>query len=882
MVAPYAAVYERDESGYINTEQSINVFIASEAPCGPVGTRLIPNSKTFYKKYTPDGAYKSGYPVAFLNAQAVFDINSPIYFTRVVPEDALYGGAVVTIGNQVPSYSLLAGLSSPDAFVFADPLDNATKEKASILCKADVNGNLGGTYFYLPNEQEFVYMKNTARAEVAQITCTEDSAGSLNNTYFILPQQNYYVWFNVDSTGTDPGTSALTLLGKTGIEVALSANTTAVGVAATINALLADNADVTSEVNEEVLIITSKKTGVIAHGNSGTSGFSYITITTGVDESKDVELSGLTGYAATISAGASANAVARAVKEAISNSNDFTADFEEVTSEKVTVTCTADTDGSLNSTYFILPQRHYYVWLDVNNAGTDPGTTEEGLEDLTGIKVSLATNATATEVASAISAALAENADVTATTNENILLLTSKKSGVILPGKDGTTGFDYTITEVGDNSNTVIIEAVNPGYMNDIEDGNPATTFVFTTIIQGSTQSGSETLLFYTANPNSLDISFKIYSHQDYPTIATQDNTFVVEVYKDKILETSIVCSRIKDMKDGNGQPLYVETAMEASNYLRCRDNIAIQETEQPASITTPLKVTGGTAGSTVTTGDMINATKEWANKDDFDITLMLTGGWTDPAYTYALDNIAKTRGDCCVINSIPYYVENYADYMEAITNFRRNALNLNTSYTATFSSNLQVYNSNLNKNVYIPSDGHIAGAIINASRNYEIYYPILGFKRGILNNVLDVKRRYTKEEMDALYDIQINPIRFVPGRGIVIWGQKTMQTQSSSLDRLNARLLLCSIKPALQQFLEEQIGELNTDTVRDAVVLKLSGLFDQLVAKQGILAYEVTCDPIDPNDPNKLSVQVRLQITPAIEFVELTITLTPVGVEFS
>ena len=130
MVAPYAAVYERDESGYINTEQSINVFIASEAPCGPVGTRLIPNSKTFYKKYTPDGAYKSGYPVAFLNAQAVFDINSPIYFTRVVPEDALYGGAVVTIGNQVPSYSLLAGLSSPDAFVFADEV-NSTYENIS-------------------------------------------------------------------------------------------------------------------------------------------------------------------------------------------------------------------------------------------------------------------------------------------------------------------------------------------------------------------------------------------------------------------------------------------------------------------------------------------------------------------------------------------------------------------------------------------------------------------------------------------------------------------------------------------------------------------------------------------------------------------------------
>ena len=751
MVAPYAAVYERDESGYINSEQSINVFIASEAPCGPVGTRLVPNSKTFYKKYTPDGVYKSGYPVAFLNAQAIFDINAPVYFTRVVPEDALYGGAVVTIGNQVKPYSLLAGLASPDSFVFAD-----------VLCKADTNGNLGGTYFVLPNGQEFIYIKNTARAEVASIVCTEDSSGSLNSSYFILPKQNYYVWLDVDNTGTDPGLSALTLLNKTGVKVAVSANDSAADIATAIATALADNADVTASAEDGILTITVKVAGAALHGNSGTSGFSYTTTVLGINASEDVEVSGLTGYQATIAPGATSAEVATAVNSAIANSADFTAVIDQ------------------------------------------------------------------------------------------------------------------------ENTSLVIVTAVNAGYMNDVEDGNPATTFVFTTVTQGSSQSGSETLLFYTADPNSLDIAFKIYSHQDHPEKAPQDDTFVVEVYKDNILETSITCSRIKDAKDGNGQPLYVETAMQASNYLRCRDNIAVDETEIPASITTALKVAGGTAGSAVTTGNMINATKEWANKDDFDVTLMLTGGWTDPAYAYALDNIAKTRGDCCVINSIPYYIENYADYMEAISDFRKNRLNLNTSYTATFSSNLQVYNSSLNKNVYIPSDGHIAGAIINASRNYEIYYPILGFKRGILNNVLDVKRRYTKEEMDALYDIQINPIRFIPGRGIVIWGQKTMQTQSSSLDRLNARLLLCSIKPALQEFLEEQIGELNTDTVRDAIILKLSGLFDQLIAKQGILAYEVTCDPLDPNDPNKLSVQVKLQITPAIEFVELTITLTPVGVEFS
>ena len=763
MTAPYAEIYERDESGYINSQQSVNTYLAAWAPCGPVGTRLVANSKEFYKKYTPNGEYKSGYPVAFLNAQAVFDINESIYFNRVVPEDALYGGAVVTVGNAKPSFSLTAGLATPESFVFAEAVNTATNEQVSVLCKADLAGSLGGTYFLLPGSTEFIYIKNNARAEVATIVAVADAQGSLNSTYFLLPKQNFYVWFNVDSSGTDPAATAMTLTGKTGIEVAIVANATAEVVAAAINTALANNEDVTATVENATVTITCKEAGAIElKGNSGTTGFTYNTTAIGVNASEPVEISDVTGYEAVIDADATAAQVATAINTAVAKSTDFTSAID--------------------------------------------------------------------------------------TANDELVVITAK------------TG----------------------GFLTDAIDGQVPTNFVFNTVVQGATQAGSEVMLFYTADPNALDISFKIYAHQDNPTKAPIPYTFVVAVFKDGVLETEITCSRDPDMKDGYGNPLYVETAMEASAYLRCRDNTAVSADNLPASITTALKVTGGTPGTEVTTGDMIAAVKPWYNKDDFDVTLIMVGGYTDPAYVMELNNLAATRGDCCVINSIPYYVENMSDYLTKIVDYRKNTLNINSSYTATFSSNLQVYNSSLNKNMYIPSDGHIAGAIINASRNYEIFYPILGFKRGILNNVLDVKRRYNREEMDVLYSNQINPIRFVPGRGIVVWGQKTMQAQASSLDRLNARLLLCSIKPQLQQFLEENIGELNTDTVRDGIILKLSGLFDTIKGKQGITAYSVACDPVDPNNPNKLSVQVKLQITPAIEFAELTITLMPAGITFA
>lgn len=761
MVAPYAEIYERDESGYINSEQSINTFLASWAPCGPVGTRQVTNSKEFYKKYTPNGRYDSGYPVAFLNAEAIFDVNSPVYFCRVLPEDALYGGAIVKVGSST-AIPLANGITSPEAYAFAEATSATTAEKISVLCKADVNGSLGGSYFYLPGRTSFVYLQNTARAEIAKVIVNADVNKSLNSTYFIMPGQKYYVWFNVASSGTDPRNSLTSLLSKTGVPIAIAQNATAATVATAIATAFNNHSDFTVSANGSTLTITAKTAGKVAHGNSGTTGFNYLTSTIGVDASNPVAISGKTAIQASIAADATAAQVATAINTALSSTADFT--------------------GAINA----------------------------------------------------------------------------------------------------DNNALLEITAATAGYMLDAQDGEVPTNFVFNTITEGSSQAGSDAMLFYSADPNNLNISFKLYSNQDYPSMAPQPNTFVVEVYRDNILETSITCSRIQNLADDSGNSLYVEDAMLASNYLRCLDNKAVRETESPVSITTAVAISGGTPGSLATTADMTNAVQAWKKKDDFDITLMLTAGYTDPAYVRALEAIAKNRGDCCVINSIPYSVENTGDYLQNIVNYRKNTLNINSSYIATFSSNLQVFNSGLNKTLFIPSDGHIAGAIINASRNYEIFYPILGFKRGVLSNVLDVKHRYDKSEMDALYNAQINPIRFVPGRGIVIWGQKTMQSSSSSLDRLNARLLLCSIKPQLQTFLEDNIGELNTQQTRDKATLTISGLLERIKAKQGILDYEVSCDPLDPNNPYKLVVNARIQITPAIEYVDMTIILTPAGVEFS
>ena len=76
------------------------------------------------------------------------------------------------------------------------------------------------------------------------------------------------------------------------------------------------------------------------------------------------------------------------------------------------------------------------------------------------------------------------------------------------------------------------------------------------------------------------------------------------------------------------------------------------------------------------------------------------------------------------------------------------------------------------------------------------------GFTRGLVDNSTSVGYITPEEEFqavtlsegqrDTLYSNKINPIAFIPNRGLVVFGQKTLSPVASALDRINvARLIV-------------------------------------------------------------------------------------------
>jgi len=294
----------------------------------------------------------------------------------------------------------------------------------------------------------------------------------------------------------------------------------------------------------------------------------------------------------------------------------------------------------------------------------------------------------------------------------------------------------------------------------------------------------------------------------------------------------------------------------------------------------------GGTDGNAVTDSDLLLALDDFSNIDNIPLTIMMDGGWATPAYQIqGINSLCSTRMDCIGLLSVPYSKEASEYYINEIVDYRKNQLNISSSFTALFTSHVSIYDKFNNRSIYVSPDGYIAAIISKTAANYELWYPPAGFRRGMID-VLDVKRRYSDGERDILADNNINPIRFAPGRGIVNWGQRTLLARPSALQGMNVRLMLIVVEPAVKTALEDFIFELNTVATRTTVSAILNSYMTGIKSRNGVYDFSVVCDRTNNTDEDIdnhiLNVWLFVKPTIDIEYIPCTVVITRTGTSFS
>lgn len=434
--------------------------------------------------------------------------------------------------------------------------------------------------------------------------------------------------------------------------------------------------------------------------------------------------------------------------------------------------------------------------------------------------------------------------------------------------------------------------------------GNPQVTGLPAGLPQGPLNfqfSPSDRFLIVAADPGSwanggvLKVRFEsIRSVAGRPEVPDpwSANAFVITVFLNDAQAERWVVSLEPGAVDGNGVSIFLESVLRRSAYIRGHANPGRSGNNVgtlPQSGTgTRYALEGGTS-NTVTTGMMINAIKKLREKDNYPLTLILDGGLADPAYAVELVNLAEFRQDAVAILSVPAEKEMAANYLSEVVNYATTPGSgiggINSSYAALYSPHILVYIADLDEYRYVSPDGYAAGAISRTAANYEIWFPVGGWNRGRLN-VIDILRHYSSGELDLLYQNNINPIKYRRGKGIAIWGQKTLWRIPSALDRLNVRLLLIVIENAIAEALENFLFELNDEFTRRLIRSMIESYMEDIKARRGVYDYLVVCDDSNnsPNDIDNYRLNVDLYVKPtkAIEYIHFRTVITPTGVDFS
>jgi hypothetical protein len=268
-------------------------------------------------------------------------------------------------------------------------------------------------------------------------------------------------------------------------------------------------------------------------------------------------------------------------------------------------------------------------------------------------------------------------------------------------------------------------------------------------------------------------------------------------------------------------------------------------------------------------------------NKDEYDYEILTMPGVTiqngSVATTTAIDTVTE-RGDAIAVIDT-------RDYGSTLSNAVTSAATVDSSYAATYWPWIQLLSAETGKLVWSPASTLIPGVYANNDRLGAEWFAPAGFNRGGVGGAIQAERKLSPAQRDTLYAGKVNPIASFPGQGPTIFGQKTLQTKATALDRVNVRRLLIELKRVIGGIGEGLLFEQNTASTRGRFLNQVNPYLESIQQRQGLYAYRVVMDETnntsDVIDRNQMVGQVFIQPTRTAEFIILDFNVTPTGVEF-
>jgi len=285
------------------------------------------------------------------------------------------------------------------------------------------------------------------------------------------------------------------------------------------------------------------------------------------------------------------------------------------------------------------------------------------------------------------------------------------------------------------------------------------------------------------------------------------------------------------------------------------------------------------------TDADIILAYDKFANAEEVDISLIITGAHSQTVSEYVMENVAESRKDCVIFIS--------PDFDDCVDNIGNETVDIvakrnlyNSSSYAVMDNNWK-YQFDKYNNVYrwVPLNGDIAGLCVRTDFERDPWFSPAGFNRGQIKNVVKLAWNATKSNRDDLYKNGVNPIVTFPGEGVILFGDKTMLAKPSAFDRINVRRLFIVLEKAIARASKYSLFEFNDEFTRAQFVALVEPFLRDVQGRRGIFDFRVVCDTTNNTpeviDRNEFIGDIYIKPARSINFIQLNFIAVRTGVAF-
>ena len=293
----------------------------------------------------------------------------------------------------------------------------------------------------------------------------------------------------------------------------------------------------------------------------------------------------------------------------------------------------------------------------------------------------------------------------------------------------------------------------------------------------------------------------------------------------------------------------------------------------------------------------MVNSNADIRDDESRIFNLIATPGY--PELIGEMNSLNADRGlTCFVVGDSPFRLASDAT---TLNNWATNvalAPEDNDDGLVTSNEYLGVYypsgftSDNAGNNIVVPPSHMVLRTI---ALNDQVAFPWFapaGTRRGGVTNATAtgfinsegefVSIALNEGQRDTLYANNVNPITFLTGAGLVVFGQKTRAANASSLDRINVARLTVYLRSQLNQLAKPYLFEPNDKITRDEIKQATESLMIELVGLRALYDFLVVCDETNNTpariDRNELYVDIAVEPVKAVEFIYIPLRLKNTG----